>query len=208
MAPSSAEKKSEKEVEVVISYRLEVHDGLEGFDEDLDELMNLFEELQHSSGDIANPELDLLTFASSADYFGVLVRDEIHTITETDVPPEATTKKSMGSSEPIRGASLGTALVNEAEVSDRDAGEETEVSSAVSVQSQGAAKKKRRRRKKWANKAQETSGEGQVPASLGNNAGASTSASVRKVSEKESLLWPSTDWPCLRSQRNSLANRL
>jgi hypothetical protein len=59
------------------TYRLEVHRGLEGFGDGLDELRSLFAELQRSSGDIADPELDLLTFANAAHYFGVLTKDEV-----------------------------------------------------------------------------------------------------------------------------------
>jgi hypothetical protein len=70
-----------------ITRHLQVHSGLEGFDEDLDTLISIYEELQLCSGDIANPELDLLTFASGAHYFGVLTEYEIH-------PPPKEDKKS------------------------------------------------------------------------------------------------------------------
>ncbi|KAH6909624.1 hypothetical protein BKA70DRAFT_1102500, partial [Coprinopsis sp. MPI-PUGE-AT-0042] len=96
MAPKSPEKPTE--VEGITTRHLQVHSGLEGFDEDLDTLTSIYEELQLCSGDIANPELDLLTFASGAHYFGVLTEYEIYTppkeeekSAEEDSPTRATT---------------------------------------------------------------------------------------------------------------------
>lgn len=54
--------------------------GLEGQDDNLDTLNALFEELQLLTVDASNPELDLITFAHSAYYFGV--------ITEVDEPAQ------------------------------------------------------------------------------------------------------------------------
>lgn len=79
MAPGYYDKwyRGEPVEEAGPNHRLGVHRGPDGFGDDLEELRNLFGELQRSSADIANPDLDLLTFASSAQYFGVLTRDEI-----------------------------------------------------------------------------------------------------------------------------------
>lgn len=45
---------------------------LQGFDDTWESLIPLFEELQLFSADVANPTLDLLTFAQTAHYFSVL----------------------------------------------------------------------------------------------------------------------------------------
>ncbi|EAU81447.2 hypothetical protein CC1G_05277 [Coprinopsis cinerea okayama7 len=69
-----------------------ISQGLEGRDEDLDTLTSLFEELQMCSADVANPELDLLTFATMAQYFGV--------ITEVPPPPPPTEDETKPQSVP------------------------------------------------------------------------------------------------------------
>ena len=52
--------------------------GLEGQDDNLDALSTLFEQLQLLTVDASNPELDLITFAHSAYYFGVITEvDEL-----------------------------------------------------------------------------------------------------------------------------------
>ena len=58
-------------------YTLSVDSGLASLSSSWEDLVPLFEELQLSSVDIANPTLDFLTFAHSAHWFGVLnlVRD-------------------------------------------------------------------------------------------------------------------------------------
>jgi hypothetical protein len=57
---------------------VEISRGLEGQDGNLDALSALFEELQLLTVDASNPELDLITFAHSAHYFGVITEvDEV-----------------------------------------------------------------------------------------------------------------------------------
>lgn len=52
--------------------KVTLSNGLEGFDESLQLLIPYFEQLQLVSVEAANPALDLLTFAYSAHYFGVI----------------------------------------------------------------------------------------------------------------------------------------
>lgn len=60
-------------------YETELLDGLEGQDDNLDVLFPLFEQLQLATVEAADPHLDLITFATSAYYFGI--------ITEHYIPP-------------------------------------------------------------------------------------------------------------------------
>ena len=68
-------------MEGVTTRHLQVHPGLEGFDEDLDALTALYQELQQCSADVAHPKLDFLTFACSAHWLGVLTELEVFTPT-------------------------------------------------------------------------------------------------------------------------------
>jgi hypothetical protein len=57
---------------------VEISRGLKGQDGNLDALSALFEELQLLTVDTSNPELDLITFAHSAYFFGVITEvDEV-----------------------------------------------------------------------------------------------------------------------------------
>ena len=57
---------------------VKVSRGLKGQDDNLDVLSALFEQLQLLTVDASNPELDLITFAHSAYYFGVITEvDEL-----------------------------------------------------------------------------------------------------------------------------------
>ncbi|TFK41631.1 hypothetical protein BDQ12DRAFT_570835, partial [Crucibulum laeve] len=50
--------------------------GIEGQDDNYDLLCGMFEQLQVATVEAANPELDLITFASGAHYLGVIVERE------------------------------------------------------------------------------------------------------------------------------------
>ncbi|KAJ3506998.1 hypothetical protein NMY22_g17073 [Coprinellus aureogranulatus] len=55
--------------------KLVISPSLDGFDAELEQLIPLFEALQPASADLADPHLDLLTFACTAHYFGVLYEE-------------------------------------------------------------------------------------------------------------------------------------
>lgn len=50
-------------------------DGLKDQDDRLDDLTNLFEQLQCATIDACHPELDLITFAQNAHLFSVILKD-------------------------------------------------------------------------------------------------------------------------------------
>lgn len=51
---------------------IELSEGLQGQDDNLHILFPLFEQLQLATVEAADPHLDLITFAESAYYFGVI----------------------------------------------------------------------------------------------------------------------------------------
>lgn len=53
-------------------HKLVISNSLDGFDAELAQLLPLYEQLQLITTELADPELDLLTFAHAAHYFGVL----------------------------------------------------------------------------------------------------------------------------------------
>ncbi|KAH6909625.1 hypothetical protein BKA70DRAFT_1276674, partial [Coprinopsis sp. MPI-PUGE-AT-0042] len=180
MAPKKKSKqKGKEEPEFITTYRLEVHDGLQGFDGDFDELLSLFGELQRSSADIANPELDLLTFAASAHYFGVLTRDEFHTPRD----PEADVESLQAQLDIIirNRSKLPTSFDADAiraRHASRDA--ETELFARISAAylEKMQLGKKGKKKKKKANKPQGTSNDGENLESSRKNAAAGTSTTI------------------------------
>lgn len=80
------------------TYEIELLDGLEGQDDNLDTLFPLFEQLQLATVEAADPHLDLITFATSAYYFGVITE---YYIPSTYIPstPES---EPLGDDENVR----------------------------------------------------------------------------------------------------------
>ena len=66
--------------------------GLEGYDETWESLIPLFEQLQLVCPDVANPTLDVLTFAHTAHYFSVLHLENVE-----EEPDESDNDESFGS---------------------------------------------------------------------------------------------------------------
>lgn len=56
-----------------LAHRVTISDGLFGQDDNLDTLFNIYEQLQLATVEASHPGLDLLTFAESVLYFGVIM---------------------------------------------------------------------------------------------------------------------------------------
>jgi hypothetical protein len=78
-------------------HKLVISNSLDGFDAELAQLFPLYEQLQLITTELADPELDLLTFAHTAHYFGVLhvekdvgaMEDAVHQEMTEDYEDEA-----------------------------------------------------------------------------------------------------------------------
>lgn len=90
------------------TYEIELSDGLEGQDDNLDILFPLFEQLQLATVEAADPHLDLITFATSAYYFGVIIE---HHIPPTPVPePVGDNENVRPTRSPVQGRMLTSPL--------------------------------------------------------------------------------------------------
>ncbi|TFK20530.1 hypothetical protein FA15DRAFT_673433 [Coprinopsis marcescibilis] len=87
--------KKQKEKTIKYAKRIVIKQGLEGHDLDLDNLSKMFEQLQHCSPDLANPELDLLTFVWCAHYFGVITEVTTQEVLEDGVKDEPVEDESL-----------------------------------------------------------------------------------------------------------------